>query len=349
MEIGDINQLMEAKNIAILVLFSALLYFLTRRNLEFKKYKERSIRHKKEFDLQAEQLRAANTELSNHQEELLQQTEQLSLAYNELAERESQIAEIYVELKDSIHASHIIQESILPLKEVIRKTFPEFFVLNKPKDTVSGDFYMYREIDNKIILAAIDCTGHGVSGAFMSINAFHFLNKAIEKNTELTAANILNTLNEEVVKFVSNYERKVILQDGMDISLCIIDKQNNTVQFSGASNPLYILRDGNIIQVKGNKYSIGLSLNGKINTFDNHEMALEKGDILYLFSDGYADQFGGEKGTEKFMYSRFRDFLVEISPQPLETQETLLKENLDKWRGETAQLDDVLVMGLKII
>ena len=201
---------------------------------------------------------------------------------------------------------------------------------------------------DQVIIASVDCTGHGVSGAFMSITGYHLLNKAVQAARTLTASEILDNLNEEIKLELHGKGSNEDVQDGMDIALCIVDIKNKSLQYAGANNPLYILRNREIIQVKANKFSIGLTIGLSNQKFANHKVQLEEKDELFLFSDGYADQLGGETGFEKFMYQRFRELLISIAGEPMEVQKRRLEENFQKWKGNVDQLDDVLVIGFQL-
>lgn len=302
-----------------------------------------------------EQVKLRTAEILVQKEELASQAMQLQEINEELTEQKEQILiqnehieELYIELKDSIRAAQIIQNSILPPEGFIKQYLPESFILNKPKDVVGGDFYWFDVKSEKIIFAAVDCTGHGVSGAFMSINGHHLLNQCIQTDQELIASDILNRLNQSLIKELNRENQKEQTLDGMDIGLCILDKANNKLQYAGANNPLYIVRNNEVIQIKANKFSVGLSITGEIYQFTNNEIDIVEGDTIYMFSDGYADQLGGDSGDEKFKYNRFRDLLVEINGADMKNQLRILDESFVKWKKEVEQLDDILVIGFQI-
>lgn len=301
-----------------------------------------------------QELSNANTELHQQKETLSQQTEKLThqtlnlnTAYNEIKRQGEILEAVYNDTKDNIRAAQVIQNTILPSLSDIKQYLPEIFILNKPKDVVSGDFYWFHEKEDCFMVAAIDCTGHGVSGAFMSIIGHNLLNHVVDSTTTFVASDILNRLNDAVIKQLHQDDREKESNEGMVISLCIFDKKKTRVQFSGANSPLYIVRQGVLEQVKPDKSSIGKSVSRKKKEFTNHVIDLQKGDMFYMFSDGYADQTGGPEG-DKFMYSQFRELLLKISGLDMKTQEDLLDSTLKNWQGETEQLDDVLVIGFKI-
>lgn len=316
--------------LSLTIIGSAVSYSWNRVNT----IKKQKIELEKQVAERTYQLSEANDVLTKQKQELATQTFQLE--------------ELYNEVKDSIKAAQIIQHSILPSLQHIGKFFPEAFILNMPKDEVSGDFYWFNERDENIIIAAGDCTGHGVSGALMAINGHHLLNQSVYNNGALSASQILNKLNEGIIKELHHEDHETMIQNGMDIALCIIDKNKQSLQFAGSVMPLYILRDHEIIQVKGDGCSLGLVLNGKTTAFKHKDVPLRKGDIIYLFSDGYADQIGGPTGKDKFLYTRFRKLLLQIGDKDMDTQKKLLEENFLQWRNGMEQLDDILVIGLKV-
>ncbi|HYG39570.1 MAG TPA: two-component regulator propeller domain-containing protein [Cytophagales bacterium] len=304
------------------------------------------------FNLRVNAIRKQKQEL---EQQVKIRTLELEEANNELVtqkeEIESQreyIQDIYNETKDSILAAQEIQMSILPSENYIKKHLPESFVLNKPKDVVSGDFYWFDIIDGKIVIAVVDCTGHGVSGAFMSLLAHNLLNQTIYGETDLIASEVLDKLNTGLIKELHQKNEDSKIRDGMDIALCIIDKNQNSIQYAGANIPLYLLRNKELIEIKADRFPIGFSVRGKIKKYTNHHVDLQEGDTIYLFSDGYVDQIGGESGDEKFMYPRFRELLVKNGDKNLNQQLKALDENFEKWKMNVEQLDDIMVIGFKV-
>ncbi len=223
---------------------------------------------------------------------------------------------------------------------------PEHFILFKPRDIVSGDFYWTTRKENKLIIAAADCTGHGVPGAFMSMLGIASLSEIVNKNREEKASEILNKLRDNVKATLSQTSEANSAKDGMDIALCVIDYDTMTIQYAGAYNPLIIIRDNGMIQYKADRMPIGVYLREK-DSFTNHEIEVKKNDIIYMYSDGYVDQFGGEKG-QKFSSKKFKELLLEIHNEPLIKQEELLNDKFFEWKGQSNQIDDVLVFGGKI-
>ncbi len=260
------------------------------------------------------------------------------------------LSKINQSLTDSIYYAKRIQESILPTEQKIKQTLPESFVYFRPKDLVSGDFYWMHEVDGKIFVAAVDCTGHGVPGAFMSIIAYDMLKWIINSSIEYCPAKILDKLNQEVIAtFKKNVDfdqqSSTNVNDGMDIALCMIDKKEKKLSFAGAYNPLYMVRGNEIFVYKGDRFPIGFQ-GDKEMLFSKREIAMEENDTFYIFSDGYADQFGGTEG-KKFKYRRFRHLLLNIHKLPAEDQKAILHQKIEEWMGDLEQVDDIIVMGMK--
>ncbi|HRJ36211.1 MAG TPA: SpoIIE family protein phosphatase, partial [Flavobacteriales bacterium] len=232
--------------------------------------------------------------------------------------------------------------------EWFKKLFPDSFVLYKPKDIVSGDFYWIEDCTDKLLIAAVDCTGHGVPGAFMSIVAHNGLTMAVNVNKLTRPAEILDYLTLHVNTILSQNLESATVRDGMDISLCAIDKKTGMVEYAGANNPLIIARKGQqeLFEINADKQPVGNFSGVSTRPFTHHEVRVEKGDVIYLFSDGYADQFGGEKG-KKFKYSRFKSLLKEFSGKSMQEQLHLLNAQFESWRGDLEQLDDVCVVGIQ--
>ena len=250
------------------------------------------------------------------------------------------------EITDSIKYAERIQGAILPPDQKWNYILPNSFVLNKPKDILSGDFYWIAETENHIFVAAADCTGHGVPGALISIVNFNLLNKAVlERGLESPAA-ILDAANIWLTESLNQTDSESQIKDGMDISLISINKKNGQILFSGANNPLYIFSGNELHETKGDKFPVGAYINEEIRSFTNKEIIAKFGDTIYLFSDGFADQFGGEKG-KKYKYSQFKEALFKAKDLPIEKQKDFLHKEYRTWRGKYEQTDDILVIGIK--
>ena len=260
-------------------------------------------------------------------------------------ERQKLVVEIKNrEITDSINYAKRIQSAILPSIDKIKESLPNSFVFYKPKDIVAGDFYWYKKVNNKIFIAVADCTGHGVPGAMVSVVCNNALNRAVNDFWLLDPAKILDKTAELVIEaFKENKEEDV--KDGMDISLCSFDIENNKLEYAGAINSMFHISNNRLEEIKGDKQPIGQFAN--IKPFTLHKLNLSKGDKIYLFSDGYADQFGGAKG-KKFMYKRFRELILGVSSKEFSKQKSELESEFENWRKDIEQLDDVCVVGIEI-
>jgi serine phosphatase RsbU (regulator of sigma subunit) len=264
---------------------------------------------------------------------------------SKISEQKNEIERQQKELSDSLEYASSIQTALLPDIRHFQKSFSDSFILYKPRDIVSGDFYWYSRKGNYVAVAAADCTGHGVPGAFMSILGMSFLNEIVSKC--IPGANtILNRLRENVMKALHQTGDIGEQKDGMDISLCVFCLDEKELQYSGAFNPLYLIRNGELIETRGDKMPIGVNAIAE-KSFTKHEFKLQEGDQLYIFSDGYADQFGG-KFDKKFRYRSLKELLLKIQHKPMKEQEQELNKVFNNWKGDFEQLDDVLLMGLKI-
>jgi ligand-binding sensor domain-containing protein/serine phosphatase RsbU (regulator of sigma subunit) len=250
------------------------------------------------------------------------------------------------EIKDSILYAKRIQEAILPSQEEIRKAFPDSFVLFKPRDIVSGDFYWFSEKNGKLIIAVADCTGHGVPGAFMSMIGNTLLNEIVNEKEVIEPYHILFQLRENIIKCLKQTGAEGENKDGMDIALCVFDRNNLHLEFAGANNPLYLVNEEELLEIKGDKQPIGIYA-GETKPFTNHLKVLKKGDCVYIASDGYADQFGGTNG-KKFKYKQMKDLLVSSKNMSMQQQKVVLENNIEQWRGNLEQVDDILVVGFRV-
>lgn len=245
------------------------------------------------------------------------------------------------DITDSILYASRIQNALLPPKLPIENTF----VLFKPRDIVSGDFFWFMSDTTKHWIAAVDCTGHGVPGAFMSIIGFNFLNNIIKELGITKPSEILDKLDANIAATLHQYHTDDQIHDGMDIALVCYDSKNKVLEYSGAFNPLWIVRNGELVETRANRFAIGLAP-GLEKGFTNHFVSIQPGDVLYLFSDGYADQFGGSYG-KKLKTGSFKDLILKIHQHPMHEQKKMLEDYLEEWRGSIPQIDDVLVIGWK--
>ncbi len=286
-------------------------------------------------------------EIEFQKEKIEQQRRNIELKNRNLEEA-YQIIENYIgKITDSIKYAEQIQKSILPDTDVLKCIFKETFIFYKPKDIVSGDFYWYTEREDKVFIALADCTGHGVPGAFMSIIGMDLLNQIVKQQGCEETDKILFFLNNELREKLRKGKEELVLKDSMDIALCIINKRTREVTYSGALIPLFIVNDGEISEIKPNYASLGTSNRLFNKEFRVHRFILKPNSWLYLSTDGYIDQFGGEN-HKKFMRSRFLEFLVKINNLTADAQLEETEKQFEWWRGENEQIDDVLVWGINI-
>lgn len=283
--------------------------------------------------LELEQLVNEKTKLLRKEKELVQESKKLIQEQNE-------------EIKDSITYAKRIQEALLTDKELINQHNKELFIFHQPRDIVSGDFYWMAEIAHMKIVVAADCTGHGVPGALMSMVGSTLLNKIINEKKISQPKKILEVLDSEI-KLTLKQFTDTATRDGMDVCLCCIDEKKGILTYAGAMRPLYQIRNNKLIEHTPTKYAIGGFSYGENKVFNEEIIKLKKGDVFYLFSDGYADQFGGEKG-KKLMLKNFKTLLLSISDLEMQSQKERLHRHYNDWKGETPQIDDVLVIGIKI-
>ena len=274
---------------------------------------------------------------------ILRKEEKMTL---EIIDQKAIIEQKNKDITDSILYAKRIQEAILPHLEVIKSQLPESFVLFLPRDIVSGDFYWYADTEDRIYIAAVDCTGHGVPGALMSMIGNTLLTEIIKAKGIKEPAQILDHLEAGIVEAFRSKRESGESRDGMDCALVSICKKSETIEFAGAFRPLLLLRNGEIQEIKANRFPIGGGNGYKKTSFTNNEIAIQPGDIIYMFSDGYPDQAGGDIG-KKLMTKRFKDLLLQNSHLPMEEQERKLYNYLVDWQGEHEQMDDILVIGIR--
>jgi len=281
---------------------------------------------------------------------LLSESQELN---EQLKEREKTLSEVNTKISiqnqkvnESINYAERIQKSIIPTEVAIQKILSDFFILYKAKDVISGDFPWFAESKNAVYLAAVDCTGHGVPGALLSFIAYFLLNEIIARDEALCPAEILDLLNQRVRATLKQESNLAWSTDGMDIGLCKIDQKNKILEFSGAHRPLYYVSNGELQVYKGNRFPIGGSLYGEDIEFTNHEIRIKTGDVMCVFSDGFADQFGGEKGL-KFGPKKIRDLLTKNHHLSMVKLKAVFEKELADWQGNQKQVDDIIMLGAK--
>jgi len=249
-------------------------------------------------------------------------------------------------IEDSLKYAQRIQTAMFTTPREMKVLFPESFIFQRPKDIVSGDFYWARKVNGKVLFSVADCTGHGVPGAFMSLIGLEFFRQIVVEKQILKPSEILNEMNRYFDLVFANLD-ELSLKDGIDLAFCAYDYKKKTLEYAGAFNPLYIIRDNAIMEVKGDRIIVGPDYGIERGSFKTRSFLLEDDDVLYIFSDGYPDQFGGREG-KKFKYRRFRHLLMSIHKLPMEEQQSKLEENINEWMGaQHDQIDDLMVIGIR--
>lgn len=362
--------------IFIVVLVLVVIYFIYRaykiKKLTNKLLKEKNneiLQKNKEISAKKDEIEIQNAEIIQQKEEIEAQRDEIERQRDEILFQHDEILHQKKEITDSILYARRIQNAVLPPEKFISKVLQNnFFILNKPRDIVSGDYYWIAEKDDLSIFAVADCTGHGVPGAFMSMLGVAFLNEIVNQKGITQANEILNLLRDQVMKSLHQTGKEGEAKDGMDIALCVLDNNTNVLQFSGANNPLYVVTnyelqvnsienststpqllnslEPQLNELKGDKMPIGIYIDER-KPFTNNVLQVYSGDCIYIFSDGYADQFGGIDG-KKFKYKKFKEMLIEISVETMEKQHEILDNTIEKWKGNLDQVDDICVFGIKI-
>ncbi len=310
------------------------------------KFRERKLQHEKE--VLEQKVRERTQQIEEQKEEIEAQRDDLAEKNVQIQEQSNKISVQNREITDSIRYAKRLQTAVMPDNEIMGNLLSDYFVVFRPKDIVSGDFYWVNKKNDKVVVAAADCTGHGVPGGFLSMLGMSLLNEISAIDKEFTANEFLNILRARVKSTLNkegHSDDSDTTKDGMDIALCIIDKKNKKLQFAGANNPMYLIRKGELIEYDADKMPIGAYIAEK-ESFTNVEVDLQPNDQVYLFSDGYRDQLGGE--FEKRLKSpAFRKLLLEIHDKPMKKQKELLEQFHDNWKGNHEQVDDIMVFGLK--
>lgn len=343
-----------AQRIALYLFIVIILLILTLVFIYYRSYKI--------IKLSQKRLKEKNLAIQKKNFEIAQQKEELQSQRDEIQSQNLILQRVFNnikiknrELTDSIKYAQRIQQSIFPNENFINEVLPNSFILFQPKDILSGDFYFIKKhkpiikksyTEEKLIVSAVDCTGHGVPGALMSIVGKDLLDHSITELGLSKPSEILESLNTGIKNTFSQHNNNYIAKDGMDMALITIDKKTKTLEFAGAKNPIYLIRNNSLTILKGDIYEIGNTEKNK-KLYTNHSLQLESNDVIYLFSDGYADQFGGKKG-KKFLYKTFQELLLKIHKKPLLEQKNILLKEFTEWKGNQEQIDDVLVIGIKI-
>jgi serine phosphatase RsbU (regulator of sigma subunit) len=296
----------------------------------------------KKLEADKEELSVRNQKLWEMSLSIQKEKQHIQLLKNDIEEKHKNIT-------DSIAYAKRIQDAVVPRTEILRDALPDYFLFWRPKETVSGDFYWMKREGDILIFTIADCTGHGVPGAFMSMMGVAFLNEICAKIDEsVQPSDVLEQLRSLVITTLKQKNEDILEpKDGMDIALCILNLRTRVLRFSGANNPMYLVRDGELTEYRPVKNPIGLY--PRLLNFETVEIQTQPGDYVYMFSDGYADQFGGEIG-KKMSYKRFKNMLADTCKRTLvaSEQEKIIADFLDEWRADFAQMDDVLVGGYKM-
>ncbi len=302
-------------------------------------------------NLELEQKVAERTEeILQQKEEIEAQRDEIEVQRDQLEIQRDTVVKHKNEILDSITYAKKIQTALMPPEHYFNEILNDGFILFKPRDIVSGDFYWIKQVNQYVILAAADCTGHGVPGAFMSMLGMSYLNEIVQRR-EITQANqVLNELRKQIQNSLRQHGQPEESKDGIDMALCVIDEKNKVLQYSGANNPLYLIRDKNgipeLTEFKADRMPLGYN-QGKFKTFMNCDIHIELGDVLYLFSDGFIDQKGGKEG-KKYLSKNFKKLLLEIHEEPMKDQKQILNKTITDWMGEHPQIDDMLVIGIRV-
>ncbi|MFO7864424.1 MAG: two-component regulator propeller domain-containing protein [Salinivirgaceae bacterium] len=290
-------------------------------------------------------VRQRTSEISEKNEELSTLIGQVTNQRNTVVKQRNELKHINKAVSESIDYAQRIQASLLPDKENLKTLFPESFLLFKPRDIVSGDFYWWSRVNNKLVVIAADCTGHGIPGAFMSILGISFLREIITKEKIIAPAMILEKLRSEIIYALKQQNKPGIQRDGMDMTVLVFDFERNRASYAGAHNSIYHYRDNELTEIKGDRLPIAIY--PKMKPFTEKTIEFVPGDRFYMFSDGYQDQFGGKKG-KKITKRTFQALITDTAELPMSQQKEKLKTFFEKWKAHQEQIDDVLVMGLQI-
>lgn len=316
-------------------------------NSELSQKNEEISAQRDEIEAQRDEILTANETLHQQKEEISAQRDEIETQRDVATRQRDLITHQKKELTDSINYAERIQHAILPPDYYVKKCLNDYFILYLPKDVVSGDFYFVEQIENHIIFSAVDCTGHGVPGAMMSVIGYNLLNHAVKLNRLTKPSEILSFLDAGVTETLRQTFGESGVNDGMDIAVCSLDLNTLNLQFAGAYNSVVLVQQAVLKEIKADNIPIGVNYDGKVDTYTNHEIQLQPGDCIYMYSDGYADQFGGPKG-KKFKYKQLKELLVSNSNNPMGSQQESLKAVFDGWKGSLEQVDDVVVIGMRV-
>lgn len=370
-ELKEQNAQLEQEKFQRIVLYSSLGILLIIGLIIYRNFRVKK-KLAKVLMVQKKEINDKNEELNQQNEEIRTQRDEIEAQRDMVTQQKNEIETIYGHLSDSIEYATRIQTSILSDPSIISDYTKEHFLLYQPKDRVSGDFYWWAHVEGQTVIAVADCTGHGVPGAFMSMLGISFLREIVLKEYVTHTGVILRKLRKEVIKVLKQKEdaetnRVITVRDGMDMAIISINHEKKIMQFSGAYNPVYIVSDElnivhsenelkpkvhnipdselNLYELKGDRMPIAIY--DRMDKYNTQEIQLKEGDCVYLFSDGYPDQFGGNKG-QKLKYKPFKDLLLSHADKPMQEQNRILLSQLNDWKGKHEQVDDISILGIKI-
>jgi len=326
-------------SLLILLLFVLIMTYLVYRQYKFKKKANAQLAEQNEI------INQANEEVRTQNEILFQQKEEITAQMEEIDTQKNIISEQNTQMIDSINYALKIQSAVLLPLEQLNQLLPNNFLIYRPCQIVSGDFYWARKVQHYIYFTVADCTGHGVPGGFMSMLSMSFLNDSVTESHIVQPSDLVNLMREFIKQSLHQSGKMWEQKDGLDIALCRLNTHNQMLEFTGAYNSLYVFRNSELIEIKADRMPVAIY--PKENSFTNHSFQLVEGDMIYLFSDGYASQLRAET-YEKFKTKRFNLLLTQIHERPLNEQKEILSKTLDEWQGSAEQTDDITVLGVKI-
>jgi ligand-binding sensor domain-containing protein/serine phosphatase RsbU (regulator of sigma subunit) len=280
------------------------------------------------------------------EEKVQERTEKIVYQNEEIEKQKNELVRKNIKITDSIDYAKKIQDAFLPDPDLLTKVFPDSFVLFLPKDIVSGDFYWLHATNDLVVFAVGDCTGHGVPGAFMSLISINLLNEIMDKKISKVPSEILEILRLRIIETLTPSIEEEKRQNGLDIALCVYNPATKELSYSGAKNPLYLFRNNALKEIKADRHTVGRFYNQEKNPFTNHSLFVERGDVIYLFTDGFADQKGGAL-NKKYYYQPFKELFQRIHGLNMAEQKRQLEKEIELWRGNHEQIDDILIMGIR--
>ncbi|NVO09862.1 MAG: SpoIIE family protein phosphatase [Bacteroidales bacterium] len=323
-----------------------LLKLISEKNANLKKNNRELSQLTEEISTQMEYLKILNVELQEQNEKIAQQNIKLEVQSDEILLQRDLLMQYKHNIDDSILYASYIQNALLHGDDSLKENFNDCFILYQPRNIIGGDFYFVQKVDNYIIIAAADCTGHGVPGALLSMLGIALLSEIVNRREIDNTSMILSDMRREMISALSRKGNIYDAKDGMDIALCKINLKTLELQFSGAYNPAFIVRGNELIQLKGDKILVGKSINEN-RIFTQKNFQLQKDDCLYLFSDGFSDQFGWVT-RKKYLIRNFQKLLIEIAPKDMANQKAILLKTFEDWKGVNDQTDDVMILGVRI-